>query len=115
MIIYLKIINTKEMALSKDIIEKIYTEEGDYAYFIKKYNVSRKTVIRIKSKLTHLKITANLGKAGHIKRYGLTSTDIEYIQNSSSKTKVLSNKFNVTYQTIRNIRDKDTRKFLDII
>lgn len=108
-------IKDKKYKIDVKKIQKIFKDEGDFAYFKKKYGVSRKQVIGIKYHWTYKEITKNLGKPGYIRRYGLTSQEIIDIRESNLDIAELSKKYNVTRQTIRNIKNKNTHIYLDIV
>jgi hypothetical protein len=94
-----------------DFIEKIFYDTGDYKYFWEKYRAAERVVQGIKNKKSFKKITKKLGTPGQVKRYGMTRDMIEDIYNAEGTNKEVAEKFGIHYNTVRNIKGKNSRAF----
>ena len=92
-----------------DLIEDIFYDTGDYSYFLEKYKASYKVVKGIKDKKSFKKITSKLGIPGQVKRYGMDRNTIEQVFNATGTNKEIAEKFGVHYNTVRNIKGKNSR------
>jgi len=97
--------------LPLDIVKKIYLEEGSYQYFKEQYNVNYAVVRRIKEGKSNKTVTKVLGPPGHVKKHGLTNTDIAEIRQSKLSLDELAEKFEVHKETIRNIISGKSHRF----
>jgi hypothetical protein len=102
---------TTRLPLPIDFIEKIFYDTGDYDYFWKTYNATERVVQGIKNKKSFKRITLNLGKPGQVKRYGMTRDMVDEVYNASGTNKYIAAKFNIHYNTVRNIKGKNSRAF----
>jgi len=100
---------TTRLPLPIDFIEKIFYDTGDYTYFWDKYSATERVVKSIKDKKCFKKITSKLGTPGQVKRYGMTRTMIENIFNAKGTNKEIAERFNIHYNTVRNIKGKNSR------
>ena len=89
----------------------IFLKEETYEYFKKVHNASRQVVKNIKSRISYKKITENLKNPGCVKKYNLTNQDTVDIFYSKTSLKELANQYGVHIETIRNIKNANTRKF----
>jgi len=92
-----------------DLIEDIFYDTGDYDYFLEKYKASYRVVKGIKDKKSFKKITSKLGIPGQVKRYGMDRNTIEQVFNATGTNKEIAERFNVHYNTVRNIKGKNSR------
>ena len=100
---------TTRLPLPIDSIEKILYDTGDYSYFWKKYRATERVVKSIKDKKSFKSITSVLGIPGQVKRYGMTRDTIEKIFNASGSNKEIAKQFGIHYNTVRNIKGKNSR------
>lgn len=105
------LINNRSGMFPIDLVKDIFYDTGNYAYFWEKYKVSAREVRSIKSKRTYKKITSTLGIPGQIKRYGLTQDMVDEIYESTGTNKEIAEKFNIHYNTVRNIKSAQSRAF----
>lgn len=108
---YCDIGSGKKFPIPIDLIEKIFYDTGDYNHFWNTYRATRNVVLSIKRKKSFKKITSKLGQPGQIKRYGMTQELVEEVYNSKGTYKELAEKYNIHYNTIRNIKSKSSRAF----
>lgn len=92
-----------------DLIEDIFYDTGDYAYFLEKYKATERVVQGIKNKKSFKKITSKLGIPGQVKRYGMTRDMIEAVFNATGTNTEIAEKFGIHYNTVRNIKGKNSR------
>ena len=92
-----------------DLIEDIFYDTGDYDYFLEKYKASYRVVKGIKDKKSFKKITSKLGIPGQVKRYGMDRNTIEAVFNATGSNKEIAERFNIHYNTVRNIKGKNSR------
>lgn len=102
---------TTRLPLPIDFIEKIFYDTGDYNYFWKEYKATERVVQGIKNKKSFRKITTNLGTPGQVKRYGMTRDEVEEIYNAVGSNRDLAGRFGIHYNTVRNIKGKNSRAF----
>lgn len=100
---------TTRLPLPIDSIEKIFYDTGDYAYFWEKYRATERVVKSIKDKKSFKSITSTLGVPGQVKRYGMTRTMIEEVFNAAGTNKEIAERYNIHYNTVRNIKGKNSR------
>jgi hypothetical protein len=105
--------NSRErVALTDQDIRQIFLEENTYEYFHNKYKISRQTLRSIKTRKVFAKVTADLGAAGHVKKYKLSNDDTNDIYNSPLSLQDLAEKYHIHIETVRNIKNVKTRKFI---
>lgn len=109
---YCKTDKKPRISIPVEVVKEIFLKEETYEYFKEKFMVSRVVVKNIKSGKSYKNETADLGPAGHVKKYKLSNDDIAEILSSDLPTKKLAEKFNVHRQTIVNIKTYKTRKFI---
>lgn len=102
---------TTRLPIPIDFIEKIFYDSGDYPYFFQKYMATERVVQGIKNKKSFKKITSKLGVPGQVKRYGMTRDTVEAVYNASGTNKDIAEKFGIHYNTVRNIKGKNSRAF----
>ena len=101
----------KSLPIPQDFIEKIFYDTGDYSYFWEKYRATCGVVKGIKSKRSFKSITSKLGTPGQVKRYGLTQDMVEEVFNAIGTNSEIAKKYNIHYNTVRNIKSKYSRAF----
>ena len=89
----------------------IFLKEETYEYFKKTYSASRQVVKNIKLRKAYKALTDGLGIAGSVKKYKLTNQDTVDIFKSKESNKILAVQYGVCVETIRNIKNGDSRKF----
>ena len=94
-----------------DAVVDIFLKEETYDYFKKKYNASRQVVKNIKLRKVYKTETEGLVAAGSVKKYKLTNQDTVDIFRSCESNKNLASRYGVSVETIRNIKNGDSRKF----
>ena len=94
-----------------DLIEAVFYDSGDYDYFWKKYKITPLVIKSIKNKKSFKKITSKLGTAGQVKRYGMDRDTIEKVFNATGSNKEIAEKFDIHYNTVRNIKGKYSRAY----
>jgi hypothetical protein len=94
-----------------DLIPDIFYDTGDYNYFWEKYRASERVVQGIKNKKSFKAITTKLGTPGQVKRYGMTRDMVEAVYNAPGTNVELAERFNIHYNTVRNIKGKNSRAF----
>jgi len=102
---------TTRLPLPVEFIEKIFYDSGDYNYFWEKYKATERVVQGIKNKKSFKKITSKLGIPGQVKRYGMTRDEVEAVYNSTGTNREVAAKFGIHYNTVRNIKGKNSRAF----
>ena len=100
---------TTRLPIPIDFIEKIFYDTGDYTYFWDTYKATERVVKGIKDKKSFKKITSKLGIPGQVKRYGMDRNIIEQVFNATGTNKEIAEKFGVHYNTVRNIKGKNSR------
>lgn len=88
-----------------DIVEKIFSKEGNYDYFREQFGATRNVVLNIKRRKSFKSITVNLGNPGQVVRYKFTNDDLTDIRESVGSTGQLAEKYNVCDKTIQRIRN----------
>lgn len=94
-----------------DLIPEIFYDTGGYDYFWEKYRATNNVVRGIKSKKAFKSITRKLGIPGQVKRYGLTQQMVDDVYNAKGTNKEIAERFNIHYNTVRNIKSKYSRAF----
>lgn len=94
-----------------DLIEPIFYDTGSYEYFLEKYKASERVVQGIKNKKSFRKITSKLGIPGQVKRYGMTRDMVEAVYNATGTNREIAAHFSIHYNTVRNIKGKNSRAF----
>lgn len=94
-----------------DLIENVFYDTGDYNYFWEKYKITSTVVRSIKNRKSFKKITGRLGTPGQVRRYGLTRDMVESIYNATGTNSEISEKFGIHYNTVRNIKGKNSRAY----
>lgn len=94
-----------------DRIEDVFYDTGDFEYFREKYRITPVVVKSIKSKKSFKKITSKLGIPGAVKRYGMTQQTVDDVYNAEGTNKEIAERFNIHYNTVRNIKSKYSRAF----
>ena len=103
--------NKVRIIIPCDIVRLIYSTEETYSYFKENFGVSPVVVKNIKSKISYKDITKDLGTAKSVKKYNLTNKDTIDIFYSDLTLKELSKLYNVSIETVRNIKNATSRKF----
>ena len=94
-----------------DLIPDIFYDTGGYDYFWEKYKASERVVRSIKGKTSFKKITLHLEKPGQVRRYGLTRSEVDDVYNATGTNAEVAKRFNIHYNTVRNIKGKESRAF----
>jgi hypothetical protein len=94
-----------------DLIEDVFYDSGSYEYFWEKYKLTPVAVKGIKNKKSFKKITSKLGTPGKVKRYGMTSDEVEAVFIAPGTNKEVAEKFSIHYNTVRNIKGKYSRAY----
>jgi hypothetical protein len=102
---------TTRLPLPVDFIEKIFYDTGDYDYFWEKYKATERVVQGIKNKKSFKKITSKLGIPGQVKRYGMTRDMVESVYSAVGTNREIAARFGIHYNTVRNIKGKNSRAF----
>lgn len=97
--------------LTPKVVEEIYYFSGSADEIKEQFGCSVRVARNIKFGKTYQAVTETLGEAGEIKLYGLTWDDVCSIRSSNDTVTELSDEYNVTAETIRNIRSSKTRNF----
>lgn len=105
----------RRIPLSDETVRQIFLDEGGPTYFKEKYRIGIVVVRNIKTKKTYKSATKGLKKPGQIAYYGLFPHDVFAIKNSKKSEKQLAKIYDVTIETIYNIRNNRTRRFIDIL
>jgi hypothetical protein len=100
---------TTRLPIPIDFIEKIFYDTGDYKYFWDTYKATERVVKSIKDKKSFKKITTNFGTPGQVKRYGMTRDTVEAIFSAIGSNKDIAAQFGIHYNTVRNIKGKNSR------
>lgn len=103
--------NSKRKPLTPSMVKSIFEFRGSASQIKEKFGVSIEVARNIKYGNTYYHITCDLGDAGEIIIHGLDWDDVCEIRSSDQPAAVLADHFDLTVQTIYNIRNERTRKF----
>ncbi len=103
--------NQKKFPIPIDLISEIFYDSGDYEYFWNRYRATEGVVRSIKGKKSFKKITTKLGIPGQVSRYGMTRSIVEEVFNAVGTNSEIAKRFNIHYNTVRNIKRKNSRAY----